>query len=153
MALPGKKGKAVASSASAATAGPPLMPSFISKAEDLGPVLPFVARDMHEWGATAVWPGSAVLNSLVRCNYLFFLHNIYARLVPPFSDLFYAIISHYQIRALNPQPNFVLLLAIFSFYYKALMGMSPSVVLFHHFFSYRFTAQGRRSARISFVDV
>ncbi|KAE8767700.1 hypothetical protein D1007_60901 [Hordeum vulgare] len=116
------------------------MPSRITKAEDLGPVLPFVPRGTHEWGETTFWPSSAVLSSLVRSAYPFFLHNIYPGLVPPFSDFFYSILSHYQIRALHLQPNSALLLFVFSFYYEDFVGVRPSVELFHHLFSLRFTA-------------
>ncbi|KAE8767865.1 hypothetical protein D1007_60700 [Hordeum vulgare] len=118
------------------------MPSRISKVEDLGPLLPFMAGDTKAGGATAIWPGSAVPSSLVKITYLFFLHSIYARLVPSFSEFFYATLSHYQIRALHLQPNSVLLLAIFNFYYEAFVGVIPLVVLFRHFSSLRFTAQG-----------
>ncbi|KAE8809332.1 hypothetical protein D1007_14130 [Hordeum vulgare] len=103
--------------------------------------------------ATAIWPGSRAPSSVVRTTYPFFLHSIYVGLVPLFSNFFYAILSHYQIQALHHQPNFVLLLAIFVFYYEAFVGMRPSVPLFDHFFSLWLTAQGQRSACVSFVDV
>ncbi|KAE8817380.1 hypothetical protein D1007_05076 [Hordeum vulgare] len=54
-----KKGKAMA------TTGPTLMPSRVSKAEDLVLVLLFMAGNMHEWGATTFWPGSAAPSSLI----------------------------------------------------------------------------------------
>ncbi|KAE8817892.1 retrotransposon protein [Hordeum vulgare] len=78
---------------------------------------------------------------------------MYARLVPPFSDFFYAILSPDEIRALHLHPNYVLFLAIFAFYYEAFMGMRPSMVLFCHFFSLQFTPQVQRSTCISFMDV
>ncbi|KAE8809111.1 hypothetical protein D1007_14289 [Hordeum vulgare] len=126
-----------------------LMPSRISM-EDFGPL---VASDTDEGRATDIRPSSAAPSSLVKTAYPFFLHSIYAGLVPPFSDFFYAILSHYQIQALHLQPNSVLLLAIFAFYCEAFVGVRPSVALFRHFFSLRFTAPGQRSACISFIDV
>ncbi|KAE8812308.1 hypothetical protein D1007_10659 [Hordeum vulgare] len=94
MAPAGKRGKATMPPTSAATTEPTLMPSRVSKADDLGLVLPFVDEDTLECGVTAVSPGSATPRSLVRSTYPFFLHNVYAGLVPPFSDFFYAILSH-----------------------------------------------------------
>ncbi|KAE8788272.1 hypothetical protein D1007_37668 [Hordeum vulgare] len=108
------------------------MPSRISKAEDLGPVLLFMDADTNAWGVTAIWTGSAVPSSLVRTAYPFFLHSIYAGLVPPFSDFFHAI---------------------FAFYCEAFVGMRPLVALFLHFFSMAFTAQGQCFTCISFVDI
>ncbi|KAE8803346.1 hypothetical protein D1007_20789 [Hordeum vulgare] len=75
------------------------------------------------------------------------------RLVPLFSDFFYAILSHYHIQSLHLQPNSVLLMAIFAFYCEAFVGVRPSVALFRHFITLWFTAQGQRSACVSFVDV
>ena len=39
--------------------------------------------------------------------YLFFMNAIVAGLVPPFSDFFYAVLSHYRLQALHLHPNFV----------------------------------------------
>ncbi|KAE8810957.1 transposon unclassified [Hordeum vulgare] len=152
MAPAGKKGKATASGASAAAAGLALMPSCNSKAEALGPVLPFASDDMNEGAMTVIWPGLATPRSLMK-NAHPFIQNIYAGLVPPFSDFFYDILSLYQIRALHLQPNSVLLLAVSALYCKAFMRVRPSVTLFRHFFSLGFTTQGQRSTCVSFVDV
>uniref|UniRef100_A0A453P9W4 Transposase (putative) gypsy type domain-containing protein n=1 Tax=Aegilops tauschii subsp. strangulata TaxID=200361 RepID=A0A453P9W4_AEGTS len=76
-----------------------------------------------------------------------------AGLVPPFSDFFYAILSHYRIHALHLQPISILVLAIFAFYCEAFVDVRPSVALFRHFFSLRFTVQDQRFACVSFVDV
>ncbi|KAE8778471.1 hypothetical protein D1007_48605 [Hordeum vulgare] len=94
MASAGKKGKVVASFVSDVVARPALMPSRISKAQDLGPVLLFVAGETDKLGATTVWSGSVAPSNLVRSTYPFFLHSIYDGLVLPFSDFFYAILSH-----------------------------------------------------------
>ncbi|KAE8781223.1 retrotransposon unclassified [Hordeum vulgare] len=129
------------------------MPSHILKAKDLGLVLPLVVGDMNEWGATAISIGSTSPRSLLKSANPFFLHIIYVGLVPPFSDFFYAILSHYEIRVLHLQPNSILLLVVFAFHFEAFVGVRPLVVLFFHFFSLRFTAQGQHSTYISFVDV
>ncbi|KAE8768856.1 hypothetical protein D1007_59620 [Hordeum vulgare] len=101
MAPIGKKGKPMACAASAAAVEPAVMPSRISKAEDLSPVLLLVSCDTNKWGATTISPGSEAPSGLVKIAYPFVLHIIYARLVPPFSNFFYAILSHYPIRALH----------------------------------------------------
>ncbi|KAE8805215.1 hypothetical protein D1007_18769 [Hordeum vulgare] len=149
----GKKGKAVASSVSTASVGPALTPSCISKAEDLVPLLPLMTEDENEWGVTTIWLGSTVPSSLVKSAYPFFLHNIYVELVSPFSVYFYVVLPYYQIQALHLRRTSVLLLAVFAFYCEAFMGVRPLVPLFCHFFSLRYTAQGQRSAFVSFVDV
>ncbi|KAE8781233.1 hypothetical protein D1007_45554 [Hordeum vulgare] len=95
MAPAGKKGKAMESSVSITAAGPALTTSHISKGEDPGLVLPILASDTNECGVTAIWPCSAAPSILVKSAYPFFLHSIYARLVPLFSDFFYAILSYY----------------------------------------------------------
>jgi hypothetical protein len=83
----------------------------------------------------------------------FYLHSIYAGLIPPFSPFFFAILSYYQIQALHLQPNSILLLSIFAFYCEAFVGVVPSVALFRHFFSLRFSTTKQCAACVSFVDV
>ncbi|KAE8794383.1 hypothetical protein D1007_30936 [Hordeum vulgare] len=101
MATADEQGKAAAPPASVAPTRSVLVPSHVSKADDLGLVFPFVAGDTHEWGETTVWPDSAASSSLVRFAYTLCLHNIYVGPVPLFSAFFYAILSHYQIRAVH----------------------------------------------------
>ncbi|KAE8770752.1 retrotransposon protein [Hordeum vulgare] len=122
MAPAGKKGKAATSVASAAATGPALMPSLISKEKDLSPVLQLVSSDTNEEGGSAMCLILAPPRSLVKTAYPFFIHNIYAGLVPPFFDFFYAILSHYQIQALHLNPNSVLLKSIFSFYCETIVA-------------------------------
>ncbi|KAE8786326.1 retrotransposon unclassified [Hordeum vulgare] len=92
-------------------------------------------------------------SNMAESAYPFFLHNVYAGLVPPFSQFFYDILSHYGFQALHLQLSFILLVAIFSFYREGFMGVKPSVALLHHFFSVRFTSPDHSSACVSFVDV
>ena len=66
--------------------------------------------------------------------YPFFMNSVVAGLVPPFSDFFYAVLSHYKLHALHLHPNSVLLLSIFAFYCEAFVGVMPSVALLRHFF-------------------
>ncbi|KAE8784112.1 hypothetical protein D1007_42326 [Hordeum vulgare] len=83
--------------------------------------------------------------------YPFFLHSVFAGLVPPFSSFFTAILNHYEIQALHLQPNSILLLTVFAFYCEAFVGVRPSVALFHHFFSSRVHDDAHLSACISFI--
>ncbi|KAE8784136.1 hypothetical protein D1007_42308 [Hordeum vulgare] len=89
----------------------------------------------------------------LKSAYPFFLHSIYAELVVSFSGFFYAIISLYQIRALQLQPNSVLLQVVFPLYCEAFVDVRPSVAHFRHFFNLWFTTNSHRSACVSFVDV
>ncbi|KAE8790488.1 hypothetical protein D1007_35142 [Hordeum vulgare] len=94
MAPAGKKGMATTSAVGTTAARPALMPSCISKAEDLGLVLPLVVGDTNEGGENAIRASSGAQSSLVKTVYPFFLHIIYPGLVLPFFDFFYAILSH-----------------------------------------------------------
>ena len=72
---------------------------------------------------------------------------------PPFSDFFYAILSHYKLHALHLHPNSILLLSIFAFYCEAFVGVRPSVVLLRHFFSLRTHCSNQRSGCVSFTPL
>jgi hypothetical protein len=116
-------------------------------------VLLLVAGDQNKGQATKIWPGSRARRDLGATAYPFFLHSVYAGLVPPFSDFFYTILSHYRIHALHLQPNSILLLAMFAFYCEAFVGVMTSVALFRHFFCLRLTATDQRSRCASFLAV
>jgi hypothetical protein len=97
----GKKAKSAAQTAGPPIVGPALLTSTIANEEDLGLVLLFIAGDQNAGQTTQIWPDSTVRSNLGESAYPFFLHSIYAGLVPPFSDFFYAILSHYRIHALH----------------------------------------------------
>ncbi|KAE8782363.1 hypothetical protein D1007_44281 [Hordeum vulgare] len=86
-----------------------------------------------------------------RRRYPFFLHSIFARLVPPLSTFFTAILDHYEIQALHLQPNSILLQSVFAFDHEAFIGVRPSVALFRHFFSLCLHDGAHLSACVSFV--
>ena len=65
------------------------------------------------------------------------LHSLLAGLVPPFSDFFNAIISHYQIQVLHLDPQSIILLVVFAFLCEAMVDIAPSVAFFLHFFLLR----------------
>jgi hypothetical protein len=79
-----------------------------------------------------------------------FLHALLAGLVPPFSDFFFAILSHYQIQALHLNPASITLLATFAFLCEAMVGIPPSVALFRHFFSLHLVDELQCSGCVAF---
>ena len=95
------------------------------------------AGESNKKGKTGLRAGSDVPEPEGSTFYPFFMSSIVAGLVPPFSDFFYSVLSHYKIHALHLQPNSILLLSIFAFYYEAFVGMRPFVALFRHYFSLR----------------
>ena len=78
------------------------------------------------------------------------MNAVVAGLVPPFSDFFYAVLSHYKLQALHLNPNFVLPPSIFAFYCEAYVGVIPSVALPRHFFFLRIN-DGHTSGCANFV--
>ncbi|KAI5006166.1 hypothetical protein ZWY2020_033409 [Hordeum vulgare] len=133
------------------TPAPPLLECVLSKDVDLTPVLPWTAAESNEHGRTLIWPGARAKRPTSKAVYPFFLHSVFAGLVPPFSSFFTAILNHYGIHALHLQPNSILLLSIFAFYREAFVGVRPSVALFHHFFSLRLHDSAHLLACVSFV--
>ncbi|KAE8817878.1 retrotransposon unclassified [Hordeum vulgare] len=129
----------------------PLLECVLSKDVDLAPVLPWTVAESNEYRRTPIWPGTIEEWPASKAVYRFFLHNIFAGLVPPFSSFFTAILNHYGIQALQLQPNSVLLLSIFAFYCEAFLGVQPSVALFRHFFSLRLHDDAHLLACVSFV--
>ncbi|KAE8783228.1 hypothetical protein D1007_43322 [Hordeum vulgare] len=129
----------------------PLVDCALSKEADLVPVLPWTATESSEHGRTLIWPGAIEERSTPGAVYPFFLHNIYAELVPPFSRLFSAVLDHYGIQALHLEPNSILLLAVFDFYCKDFIGVQPLVALLRHFFSLCLHDGAHLSACDSFV--
>ena len=78
------------------------------------------------------------------------MSSIVAGLVPPFSDFFYSVLSHYKLHALHLHPNSILLLSIFAFYCEAYVGVMPYAVLLRHFFYLR-VKDGPCSGCVNFV--
>ena len=98
-----------------------------------------------------IWGGSSEKRPSSKAVYPFFLHSVFAGLVPSFSAFFTAILDHYGIQDLHLQPNSILLLSVFAFYCEAFVGVRPSVALFRHFFSLRLHDGAQWSACVSFV--
>ena len=81
-----------------------------------------------------LWAGSTKPEALGSTFYPFFMHSVFAGLVPPFSEFFYAVLRHYKLHTLHLNPISILLLSIFAFYCEAFMGVMPNVALLCHFY-------------------
>ena len=133
-----------------AEAGPVVLEaSKVLDAGDLARILPLVAGPSHKYGETRIFPCSAVIERNEGSVQPVFLHSIAAGLVPPFSDFFLAILTHYDIHLLHLQPNSITILSIFAFFCEAFLGVMPSVALFRHFYNLRCTAPGEISGSVS----
>ncbi|KAE8779577.1 hypothetical protein D1007_47418 [Hordeum vulgare] len=62
-------------------------------------------------------------------------HALLSGVLPPFSSLLNAVLSHYQIHALHLDTSSLVLLFAFAFLCEAFVGVTPSMALLHHFFS------------------
>ncbi|KAE8783237.1 hypothetical protein D1007_43331 [Hordeum vulgare] len=114
-------------------------------------MLPWTVAESSEHGWTLISPGATAKWPASKAVYPFFLHSVFAGLVPPFSSFFTDILNHYGIQALQLQPNPILLMSVFAFYCEAFVGVRPSVALFRHFFSLRLHDGAHLSASISFI--
>lgn len=149
----GKTKPAAQAASSSPSPAPTLITSSITEEKHLAAALPLTVSDHNEWNETMLLAGSAEQRTLVETFYPFFLHSVFAELVPPFFKFFTAILHHYQVQALHFQPNSILLLSIFAFYCEAFVGVRPFVPLLRHFFSLRLQDPTQRSGCVSFVAV
>ena len=144
---------------SQSSAGPPpavepaVGQSLVLNQEAMDKVRPALTADFKEWGRTAAWPASRASVDRTTTKVQFFIDALWAGLVPPFSAFFNAVLSHYQIHMLHPDPQSVFLLAIFAFVCEAMVGIPPSVALLCHFFSLHLTDPRQCSACLSFQVV
>src|SRR5664279_2992311 len=127
-----------------------LQRSLLANEEAVGKVRYLAAAETNEWGATALRPGSTRSADLAVTEYPFFLHTLFAGLIPPFSSFFLAVLEHYQIHPLHLQPNSVTILSIFAFLCEAYVGVRPSVELLRCFHSLRISAGDQCSGCVSF---
>ncbi|KAE8811132.1 hypothetical protein D1007_12039 [Hordeum vulgare] len=63
------------------------------------------------------------------------IHALLSGVQPPFLSFLGAVLSHYQIHALQLDPSSVVLLFAFTFLCEAFVGFGPSMALLRHFFS------------------
>ena len=130
---------------------PPCSPPLVAPAEGLGKVSLVLATIFNECGRTTAWPASHFSIDRIVTEVRYFADALWAGLVPPFSDFFNAVLSHYQIHMMHLGPESITLLSVFAFVCEAMMGILPSVALLRHFFSLRLVDPTQCWACVSFV--
>ena len=108
---------------------PPRLPPLAAPAEGLGKVSLALATIFNECGRTTAWPASHFSIDRIVTEVPYFADALWAGLVPPFSDFFNAVLSHYQIHMLHLSPESITLFSVFAFVCEAMVGIPPSVAL------------------------
>jgi hypothetical protein len=147
------KGKTCALVESPLAYEPAFERSEVLNQEGLDKVRPALAADSNEWKATVAWPASRAMMDMAATEIPIHLHALWAGLIPPFSDFFNAVLSHYQVHALHLDPQSIILLAVFAFVCEAMVGIAPSVALFRHFFSLHLVDARQCSGCVAFQAV
>jgi hypothetical protein len=124
--------------------------SRIKSSRELQTVREMVGSKNNEWGATRIWHGRALRDTLPAMVQPFFLFFVFAGLVP-FAPFFLAILETYGIQAIHLHPKSVTLLAVFAYACEAWIGIKPSVAYFRHLFSLRSSRLNQSSGFISFI--
>ncbi|KAE8812027.1 hypothetical protein D1007_11046 [Hordeum vulgare] len=63
------------------------------------------------------------------------IHALLSGVLPPFSSLLIAVLSHYQIHAVHLDPSSLVLISAFAFLCEAFVGVTTTVALLRPFFS------------------
>ncbi|KAE8797589.1 hypothetical protein D1007_27244 [Hordeum vulgare] len=144
-AIPQKGGKYGGSWGPAVLAAPrPVLEwSMVVKLEGLKKVRLVVASDSNEWGPTQICPGSRPRREWVSPAVPLHFHTLLSSVLPPFSGLLNAVLSHYEIHALHLDPRSLVLISAFAFLCEAFVGVTPSVALLRHFFSLEMISEVR----------
>ena len=74
---------------------PPCPPPLAAPAEGLGKVSSALATIFNECGRTTAWPASHFSIDRIATEVPYLADALWAGLVPPFSDFFNAVLSHY----------------------------------------------------------
>ena len=125
---PTKKGKGpkpVPSPRPSPSVAPAVDRSIILNREGSDKVSSAIATIFNECGRTTVWPASHFSIDRIVTEVRYFADALWAGLVPPFSDFFNAVLSHYQIHMIHLGPESITLLAVFAFICEAMMGIIP----------------------------
>ena len=125
--------------------------SIILNREGLGKVSSALDTVFNECGRTTAWPASHFSIDRIVIEVQYFAEALWAGLVPPFSDFFNAVLSHYQIHMMHLGPESITLLAVFAFVCEAMMGIPPSIALLRHFFSLCLVDPTQCSGCVSFI--
>ena len=132
-------------------AAPAVDQSIIINQEGLGKVSSALATIFNECGRTTAWPASHFAIDRTATEVPYLADALWAGLVPPFSDFFNAVLSHYQIHMMHLGPESITLLSVFAFVCEAMMCILPSVALLRHFFSLRLVDPTQCSRCVSFI--
>ena len=82
--------------------------SIIINREGLGKVSSALATIFNECRRTTAWPASRFSIDRIVTEVQYFADALWAGLVPPFSDFFNAILSHYHIHMMHLGPESLL---------------------------------------------
>ena len=136
---------------SSLSAAPAVDRSIIVNREGLGKVSSALATIFNECGRTTAWPASRFSIDRIITEVPYFVDALWAGLIPPFSDFFNAVLSHYQIHMMHLGPDSITLLAVFAFVCEAMVGIIPSVALLRHFFALHLVDPAQCSGCASFI--
>jgi hypothetical protein len=92
----------------------PLLQTRVKGDRELQTIHEMVGRKNSEWGATCIWHGWTLPDTLPAMVQPFFLFFVFAGMVPPFSPFLMAILESYGIQAIHLHPRSVALLAVFA---------------------------------------
>ena len=130
---------------------PPCPPPLAAPTEGLGKVSLALATIFNECGRTTALPASRFSIDRIITEVPYFVNALWVGLIPPFSDFFNAVLSHYQIHMMHLGPDSITLLAVFAFVCEAMVGILPSVALLRHFFALRLVDPTQCSGCVSFI--
>ena len=133
------------------SAAPAVDRSIIVNREGLDKVSSALATIFNECGRTTAWPASRFSIDRIITEVPYFVDALWAGLIPPFSDFFNAVLSHYQIHMMHLGPDSITLLAVFAFVCEAMVGIIPSVALLRHFFALHLVDPAQCSGCASFI--
>jgi hypothetical protein len=109
-----KLAEAGQSSGAAAPAAKPLLQTRIKGDREIQTIHEMVGRKNSEWGATRIWHGWTLPDTLPATVQPFFLFFVFAGMVPTFSPFLMAILESYGIQAIHLHPRSVALLVVFA---------------------------------------
>jgi hypothetical protein len=129
----------------------PLLKSHIKGDRELQTVREMVGSENSKWGATRIWHGQTLQQTLPVTAHPFFLFSVFVGMVPPFSPFLLAILNTYGIRAIHLDPRSITLLVVFAYACEAWIGINSSVVYFCHLFALRSWGLNQSSGCVSFI--
>src|SRR4051812_38116166 len=111
----GKGKKPVAPSRPPPPVAPAVGRSIILNLECLVKLSQALATAFNECGKTTAWPTYHFPTDRIITEVHYFADALWEGLVPPFSDFFNAVLTHYQIHMMHLGPESIALLSVFAF--------------------------------------